>query len=90
MANYFVKTHIRDLQDNEHYYRAGDSFPREGLVVSDERLKELVDGGWIEETQEPTDLMKLKKDELLDLAKERGVDATEKDTKTEIINKLGE
>jgi hypothetical protein len=30
-----------DLQDANHEYRAGDVFPRSGLKVSTERLKEL-------------------------------------------------
>lgn len=33
---YFV-----DLQDNEHPYNAGDTFPRDGLEVSKERIIEL-------------------------------------------------
>lgn len=36
VVNYFV-----DLQDSNHPYKVGDSFPRLGLKVSDERLKEL-------------------------------------------------
>lgn len=31
-----------DLRDNNRFYKAGDSFPREGLVVSEERLNELM------------------------------------------------
>lgn len=30
-----------DLQDNNYKYQAGDIFPRDGLVVSQERLDEL-------------------------------------------------
>lgn len=30
-----------DLQDNNHAYHEGDTFPREGLKVSDQRLAEL-------------------------------------------------
>ena len=30
-----------DLQDNRHAYNVGDTFPREGLVVTPERLEEL-------------------------------------------------
>lgn len=30
-----------DLQDKEHPYNVGDSFPREGMTVSEDRIKEL-------------------------------------------------
>lgn len=30
-----------DLRDNNHRYHAGDSFPREGYEVSDDRIAEL-------------------------------------------------
>lgn len=30
-----------DLQDKDHLYEKGDPFPREGLEVSEERMKEL-------------------------------------------------
>jgi hypothetical protein len=36
VIHYFV-----DLQDSNHPYKVGDTFPRLGLVVSDARLKEL-------------------------------------------------
>jgi len=32
---------FNDLQDKEHPYQVGDSFPREGIKVSDSRLAEL-------------------------------------------------
>ena len=80
---------IRDLQDNNFYYAAGDIFPREGLVVNDERVAELVKGGYIvADVEEDTDLSKLKKDELVALAVEKGVEVDTKDTKAEIIEKL--
>ena len=90
MANHYATTHIRDSQDNGYYYRAGADYPREGLKVSDERLKELVNGGWIGKKEEPADLMKYKKDELLALAEEKGVEVLDSDTKADIIEKLGE
>lgn len=31
-----------DLQDNGHRYNAGDSFPRDGVTVSDARIKKLL------------------------------------------------
>ena len=94
---YVTTKHIRDLQDNEHYYRKGDVYPREGLEVSEERFQELVNGGYIvsdevaEVLEEETpNLSKLKKDELIALAHSKGVDFNESDTKAEIIEKLGE
>ena len=80
---------IRDLQDNQHYYRAGDVFPRKDLKVDDERVAELVKGGYIvADVEEDADLSKLKKDELVALAVEKGIEVDTKDTKAEIIEKL--
>ena len=80
---------IRDLQDNEQYYRAGDIYPRPNLEVGDERLAELVKGGYIvADVEEEGDLSKLKKDELVALAVEKGIEVDTKDTKAEIIEKL--
>lgn len=86
---------IRDTKDNKRYYRKGELYPRKGLEVSDERLEELRQGGFIasdesveELKSEKTDLSKLKKDELLGLANEKGVEVSENNTKTEIIKAL--
>lgn len=38
---YKVVKDFTDLQDNDYIYRAGDLFPREGVEVSEERIKEL-------------------------------------------------
>lgn len=38
---YKVVRFFTDLQDENHPYNVGDSFPRDGLKVSEERLKEL-------------------------------------------------
>ena len=38
---YKVIKYFEDLQDNNHPYEAGDTYPREGLKVSEERLVEL-------------------------------------------------
>ena len=32
---------FRDLQDNNHFYAAGDVYPRSGLKVSKSRISEL-------------------------------------------------
>ena len=86
---YKVMQAIRDLQDNQRYYRAGDKFPRNGLKVDDERVAELVKGGYIvADVEEDADLSKLKKDELVALAVEKGIEVDTKDTKADIIEKL--
>jgi ribosomal protein L11 len=36
-----VLTYFTDKQDNNHAYNTGDIYPRVGLKVSEERLKEL-------------------------------------------------
>ena len=78
---------IRDLQDNEHYYRKGEAYPRKGFEVAQERLDELVQIGAIEKTQ---DLNKLTKEELIALAEDNQIEVVDSDTKADIIEKLGE
>lgn len=39
--SYKVIHYFTDLQDFNHPYHVGDTFPREGMKVSEERLKEL-------------------------------------------------
>ena len=78
---------IRDLQDNEHYYKKGEAYPRKGFEVAQERLDELVQIGAIEKTQ---DLNKLTKAELIELAEDNQVEVVDGDTKADIIAKLGE
>lgn len=86
---YKVTQAIRDTQDNHHYYAEGDTFPRKNLQVDDERVAELVEGGYIvANVEEDADLSKLKKDELVALAVEKGIEVDTKDTKAEIIEKL--
>ncbi|NMA65322.1 MAG: hypothetical protein GX957_03660 [Clostridiaceae bacterium] len=38
---YIVVKYFEDLQDSRHPYKKGDTFPREGLKVSKERIEEL-------------------------------------------------
>ena len=78
---------IRDLQDDEHYYKKGEAYPRKGFKVAQERLDELVQIGAIEKTQ---DLNKLTKAELIALAEDSQVEVLDNDTKADIIEKLGE
>ena len=41
MIHYVALEPFADLQDDKHVYHAGDTFPRAGFSVSDERIKEL-------------------------------------------------
>ena len=38
---YKVISSFADLQDDRHVYKAGDTFPRKGVKVSEERIAEL-------------------------------------------------
>lgn len=41
MKKFRVIKYFTDLQDNSHAYHEGDLFPREGIEVSEDRIKEL-------------------------------------------------
>lgn len=41
MMMYRVIRYFTDLQDNDYAYNVGDVFPRQGIVVSGERIAEL-------------------------------------------------
>lgn len=41
MKQYIVVKDFSDIQDDRHVYHAGDTFPRMGLEVSEERVAEL-------------------------------------------------
>lgn len=38
---YIVKTRFADLEDGKRLYLAGETFPRDGLIVNEKRLKKL-------------------------------------------------
>lgn len=57
---YEVIHYFTDLQDNEYPYNVGDIFPRDGLEVSEERLKELSGN----ENKQHKPLIKLVEEEL--------------------------
>lgn len=42
---YKVTSDFADARDNNHIYHAGDTFPRDGVEVSPERLAELAGRG---------------------------------------------
>lgn len=41
MWKYKVVHKFKDLQDNEHIYKVGDTYPRNDVTVSKDRLNEL-------------------------------------------------
>ena len=86
---YIVTRNIIDTKDNNRFYEAGDTFPREGFEVSKDRLTELIGKGVLsakgEETPAPTEevapaeeaekpVEKLKVAELKELLDEAGVE----------------
>lgn len=78
---YKVINFFTDLQDFDHPYNVGDKFPRDGLTVSEERLKEL--SGSNNKQHKP--LIKLVEEEFSDNDIELEEDSTEKRyTKSEI------
>lgn len=44
MVRYRAIVNFYDLQDNNHLYRKGKEYPRDGLQVSEDRIKELLGG----------------------------------------------
>lgn len=74
---YRVITYFEDLQDNSHPYKAGDSFPRDGVSVSKARIEELSTAKnrrgtalieWVED--KPQNVSELPKTDLSDSAGE--------------------
>jgi len=47
---YKVIRYFTDLQDNEHPYNVGDTFPRSGVNVTEKRLAELASGKNLQRT----------------------------------------
>lgn len=117
---YEVIHYFTDLQDFDHPYRVGDTFPRSGMRVSEERLKELSGSNnkqrkplikaveeeplpfsdddiiFEEKPEEPlaeqmekkkytkTDINKMNKAELQELARNNGADGVDGMTGTEL------
>ena len=42
MPKYVVIKEFKDLQDRQHIYRVGDTYPREGYKSSKKRIEELL------------------------------------------------
>lgn len=103
---YEVIHFFTDLQDFSHPYNVGDLFPREGMRVSEERIKELssnqnrqkkplikmVEDEQYEELPFPidetkytrTDINRMNKAELQELAKNTGVESADGMTGSEL------
>ncbi|MCK4023015.1 hypothetical protein HCC60_02950 [Streptococcus suis] len=90
---------IRDLQDDEFCYYAGAIYPRPGLVVSQERLDELVEKGAIvavdgiqaspveeEVTEKPADDLTI--DEIKAALDELGIKYSSRAKKAELLELL--
>lgn len=84
---------IRDLQDNDFFYCAGAIYPRPELVVSQERLDELVEKGAIVKTEDPIgDEVELDEDLTVDEIKakldELGIKYSSRAKKAELLELL--
>ena len=76
---YKVINYFEDLKDSRHKYNVGDIFPRIGMEVSEERLKELSSSN----NRQKKPLIALVKDDEL---KEDDTKEEKKYTKTEIFH----
>lgn len=86
-----------DLQDNEHIYNVGDTFPRDGIKVTDERIAEL--SGCdnkrgvpliAEDVDKDPNIDKMNVEQLEAYAAENGIDLTGCKNKAERIAKIKE
>ena len=88
-----------DLQDNNHPYKPGDTFPREGKEVTAERLAELAGDKNKQgqplivkeaEAAEGKSIDKMTVPELQAYAAEKGIDIAGADKKADILAKIKE
>lgn len=77
---YKVIKHFIDLHDDDHSYNEGDIFPREGIDVSEERIKELAGS----DNKQHTSLIELVEEDLDNTADTDTVEKTTKSQKEEI------
>ncbi|AMG20709.1 Rho termination factor N-terminal domain-containing protein [Staphylococcus saprophyticus] len=91
---YEVIKYFTDLQDNDYEYNVGDIFPRDGLRVTDERLKELSTDEnrqqipLIKPISEAQDFSSMKVSELKEVAKKQGIEGYSDMKKAELIDEL--
>lgn len=83
---YKVIKHFIDLHDNDHSYNEGDIFPREGVDVSEERLKELAGS----DNKQHTPLIELVEEDPDNTAGADTAEKTSKDGKKKPENKVPE
>ena len=83
-----------DLQDNNHAYNEGDTFPRAGLEVTEKRLAELASDKnklcvpLIEKVDETPDVEKMTVPQLKEYAKEKNIELDGATAKAEILEKI--
>lgn len=96
---YEVIRDFTDLQDNEYPYNVGDIFPHDGLEVGEERLKELSSSQNLQKRplikkiggNKPytkSDIQRMKKSELLEIARNTGVEGADDMTREELAEYL--
>lgn len=91
---YKVIRYFIDLQDNDYPYNEGDVFPRDGMVVTKERIAELSSSNnkqlrpLIQKEKEnkltKTDINRMPVDELRKMAMNTGVEGAESMTGSEL------
>lgn len=95
---YKVLVYFTDLQDNGYPYNEGDAFPRFGLSVSENRLKELsttnnrrgiqliqlVEQGVEQKTYTKTEINRMSVSELRKLSEDRKIKNTDEMTGAEL------
>jgi hypothetical protein len=88
-----------DLQDDNWFYNVGDVYPRKGLNVTENRIKELSSANnrqgkplikLVEEPKEEPkkDLSNLNKVQLMEIAKEKGLNVKQSMNKATLLEKL--
>lgn len=77
---------FKDKTDKKYEYGVGDTFPRTGFNVPNERKEYLVELGFIENTKE--DITKLTVAELKERLDNQGIEYDSKAKKDDLINLL--